>query len=84
MSEATADDAPLPTRPRKAAKLSISLTGEALAAVEEIAHRNGIAEGDAVRRAIKLLKFMDEEMSQGTVFRMQTPGGEPERLRLVY
>lgn len=70
--------------PHRTTKLNISLTGEAQAAAEEIADRHGITPGDAVRRALKVLQFMDEEMANGTVFRMQTASGESERIRLVY
>ncbi|MER7007162.1 hypothetical protein ABT297_29555 [Dactylosporangium sp. NPDC000555] len=66
------------------AKISISLTGEAAMAAEAIAREHSITEGEAVRRAIAVLKFMTEEMARGTVFRMQTPDGESERLKIVF
>ncbi|WP_344263884.1 hypothetical protein [Actinomadura napierensis] len=66
------------------ARLSISLTGEALAAAEAIAQEHGVSEGEAVRRAIAVLKFLSDEMAAGTVFRMQAPNSEPERFRLVF
>lgn len=69
---------------RRSPRVSISLTGEALAAVEAMATKHGISEGETVRRAIKVLKFLDDEMARGTIFRMQTPDGESERIRLVY
>ena len=78
----TPDDegAPAPARPTR---LSISLTGGALDAVRELAGRYGVAEGEAVRVAIRLLKTFTEETDAGSVFRIQAPGAEPERLRLL-
>jgi hypothetical protein len=55
-----------------------------LAAIEAVATRHRVSEGDVVRRAISVLTFLDDEMAQGTVFRMQVPGGEPERLKIVF
>lgn len=65
-------------------RLSVSFTGDALAAIEAIAERHGVTEGEVARRAVSVMKFLDDEMERGTVFRMQVPGGEPERLKLVF
>ena len=70
--------------PSKRGRLSVSFTGDALAAIEAIAKRHGVTEGEVARRAVSVLKFLDDEMEQGTVFRMQVPGGEQERLKLVF
>jgi hypothetical protein len=65
-------------------RLSVSFTGDSLAAILAIAKRHGVSEGDVARQAISVLKFLDDEMERGTVFRMQIPGGEPERLKIVF
>jgi hypothetical protein len=62
----------------------VSYTGDALAAIEAIAKRHGVSDGEVARRAVAVLKFLDEEMERGTVFRMQAPGAEPERLKIVF
>ncbi len=85
MKEATVSQFP-PAEPdaSRRGRLSVSFTGDALAAIEAIAKRHGVSEGDVARRAISVLKFLDDEMERGTVFRMQVPGGEPERLKIVF
>ena len=69
---------------RAANTASIRYTGDALAAIEAIAKRHGVSEGEVARRAVAVLQFLDEEMERGTIFRMQVPGEEPERLRIVF
>ena len=73
------DDAEDPSR-----RLSISLTGRALSDVEGIAGLHGISAGEAVRRAISLLKFINDEEADGTTFTMQKAGGEPRPLTIIY
>jgi hypothetical protein len=55
-----------------------------MAAAEALAQRHGVTEGEAVRRAIAVLKFFSDELDHGTVFRMQAPNGETERLRIIF
>ncbi|MCO5993971.1 hypothetical protein [Actinoallomurus rhizosphaericola] len=69
-------------RPRN--RVSISLTGEAMAAAEALAEEHGITEGEAVRRALAVFKFLSDETARGTVFRMQLANGESERLRILF
>jgi hypothetical protein len=78
------DGVALPHADRNRGKLSVSLTGDARLAVEAIAQRQGVSEGEAVRRAVAVFKFLTEEMERGTVFRMQPPDGEPERFKIVF
>ena len=70
--------------PTRSAKLSVTLTGESLAAAQAIAQQHGISEGQAVRRAISVLKFLSDEAAAGSVLRIQSKNGQPEILRIIF
>lgn len=73
-STGTAPD-PAPETPPD--RLNVKLNPEAAAALQEIAQRRSISYTEAVRRAIGLLKFVEDEAQQG--HRLQVSDGRRVR-----
>jgi hypothetical protein len=91
MSEATVASGRTPTRRSggrrgsgRQQRASITLTGESLEAALEIAEQHHINPGDVARRAIAVLKFLNDEQEKGSILRIQSPNGESERLRVLF
>jgi hypothetical protein len=61
-------------------RLSVSLTGEILAAVEEIAAAKGIEPGEVVRRAITHERYYVREEAEGMVLKGHWPNGDVARI----
>jgi hypothetical protein len=51
---------------------------------QRIARRGHVTEGDAVRRALAVLDFLEDEIEKGAILRIQRPDGEIERLQIIY
>lgn len=60
-------------------RLNVNLNKETAAALKEIAEKQGISLTEAVRRAIALLKFIDEEQAEGR--KIQTMEGDGKNKR---
>jgi hypothetical protein len=71
------DDAP--SRPSRS-RLSVSLTGEILAAVEDIAAIRGIEPGEVVRQAITHEHYYVQQQAEGMVLKGHWPDGEVARI----
>lgn len=54
-------------------KVTVSLTGEAIGAIKEIASRRGISMSDALRQAIGTEKFLVEEHDKGSKILIERP-----------
>ncbi|MFY1688548.1 hypothetical protein [Plantactinospora sp. WMMB782] len=70
-------------RPERS-KISISLTGSAAASVEEMADQHRVSDGEVVRRAVAVFKFLNDEISRGAVLKIQTPDGQSDRIQILY
>jgi hypothetical protein len=60
------------------------LAGDALEAIQDVAEDHGISEGEAIGRAVAVLKFLSDEMARGTVFRMHASDGRSERFQVDF
>jgi len=49
-----------------------------------LAERHGISEGEAVRRAVALMKCVSEEEARGGTLLIRSAGGAPEPIRILY
>lgn len=51
--------------PRKTHRLSVNINEESAEVLREVTHRHGITTTEAIRRAIGLLRFFEEEAARG-------------------
>lgn len=64
-------------------RLSVNLNAETAAALNEIRERRGISLTEAVRRAIAVLKFIEDEIQNGNTVQ-STDGAKTRELMLIY
>lgn len=60
-------------------RLNVNLNKETAAALKELAEKQNISLTEAVRRAIALLKFVDEEQASGRKIQTMDPEGKNKR-----
>jgi hypothetical protein len=60
-------------------RLNVNLNKETAAALKDIAEKQGISLTEAVRRAIALLKFVDEERTAGRKIQTMDSDGKNKR-----
>lgn len=75
--------APSTATPTKT-KITVSLTDEAAAAVEDLASRKGISASETVRRGIALMRFLEEQIEAGSSILVRNKDGELERVQFVF
>jgi hypothetical protein len=75
------DDEAVSRRPRR---LSVSLTGKALETVRELAQDLEISEGEVVRRALAVLKYVNEKEAQQAVLLVRYPDGQTKDVEFVF
>ena len=63
-------------------RLSVNLNAETAAALKELAERRGISLTETVRRAIAVLKFVEDEIQKGNTVQ-STDGARTRELLLV-
>lgn len=64
-------------------RLTVNLNAETAAALNEIAAKRGISLTETVRRAVAVLKFLEDEIQKGHVVQ-STDGARTRELLLVY
>lgn len=60
-------------------RLNVNLNKETAAALKELAEKQGISLTEAVRRAIALLKFIDDEQAEGRKIQTMDSDGKNKR-----
>ncbi|ADX75271.1 Ribbon-helix-helix protein, copG family (plasmid) [Pseudarthrobacter phenanthrenivorans Sphe3] len=60
-------------------RLNINLTKESAAALKKLAEEQGISVTEAVRRAIAVLNFVQEERKEGRKIQTMEPDGKDRR-----
>lgn len=66
-------------------KVTVSLTGTAIAAVEELQAREDLSVSEVVRRALATHHFLSRELAEeGSVLLLQRASGDTERLTFIY
>ena len=64
-------------------RLTVNLNAETAAALNEIAAKRGISLTETVRRAVAVLKFVEDEIQKGNAVQ-STDGARTRELLLVY
>lgn len=67
----------------KLVRLNVNLNQETADALKEIADEAGISLTEAVRRAISVYKFVDDEIESGNRVQTVNPNGEVRQLVLM-
>ena len=78
-----ADTTDTPTASSKKQKVTVTLNGEMLETVTELAEKLGISVGDVLRRGIAIETFIEAEIADGGELLIRK-NGELERLTLLY
>jgi hypothetical protein len=64
-------------------KISLNLSNEMLAALRQIAERDGVSMTEAMRRAISVFKFLDDAQRNGKAVLIRDPATK-ETERIVF